>query len=51
MLAMLILTGFFGLAILGGIFVSANRKALDRSLRKKRTQRIKQRLEDNAVAS
>jgi hypothetical protein len=43
--------GFFGLALLAAIFISANRKALERKVRKKRAQRIKQRLHDEAIAS
>jgi len=51
LLTLLLVVGFFGLAILGGIFISAHRTALDRKVRKKRTQQIKQRLEDKVVVS
>src|SRR5712691_786005 len=46
LLTLLSLVGFFGLAMLAAIFISANHKATERRVRKKRAQRIKQRLQD-----
>jgi hypothetical protein len=43
--------GLLGLAVLAAIFISAHHKATERKRRKKRVQRIKQRLEDKAIAS
>jgi hypothetical protein len=51
LLALLGAVGFFALAMLAAIFVSAHRKALERNVRKKRAQRIKQRLQGEAIAS
>jgi hypothetical protein len=51
LLTLLNVVGFFGLAALAGIFLSAHRNATERKRRKKRAQRIKQRLQDEAVAS
>ena len=51
MLTLLSAVGFFGLALLAAIFISAHRKAVDRKVRKKKVQRIKQRLQDKAAAS
>jgi len=51
LLTLLKVVGFLGLATLAAIFISANRKATERKRRKKRVQSIRQRLEDEAVAS
>ena len=51
LLTLLSVVGFFGLAMLAAIFISANHKATERRVRKKRVQRIKQRLQDEAIAS
>jgi hypothetical protein len=51
LLKVLSVVGFFGLAMLTAIFISANHKATERKVRKKRAQRIKQRLQDEAIAS
>jgi hypothetical protein len=51
LLTLLNVAGFFGLVMLAGIFLSANRKATERKRRKKRAQSIKQRLQDEAIAS
>jgi hypothetical protein len=50
LLALLGVVGFFALATLTAIFVSAHREALER-VRKKKAQQIKQRLHDDAIAS
>jgi len=50
LLTLLGVVGFVALAMLTAIFISAHRKALER-VRKKRAQRIKQRLHDEAIAS
>ena len=51
MLTLLSAVGFFGLALLAAIFISAHRKAIELKQRKKRAQRIRQRLQDEAIAS
>jgi hypothetical protein len=51
LLTLLNVAGFFGLVMLAAIFISANRKATERKRRKKRAQSIKQRLQDEAIAS
>jgi hypothetical protein len=51
LLALLSVVGFCGLAMLAAILISANHKATERRVRKKRAQRIKQRLQDEAIAS
>ena len=51
LLTVLSVVGFFGLAMLAAIFISAHRTATERKVRKKRVQRIKQRLQDEAIAS
>jgi hypothetical protein len=51
LLTLLSVVGFCGLAMLAAIFISAHHKAAERRVRKKRAQRIKQRLQDEAIAS
>ena len=51
LLTLLSVVGFAGLATLAAIFISAHHKATDLKVRKKRAQRIKQRLQDEAIAS
>jgi len=51
MLTLLGVVGFFGFATLAAIIISANHKATERRVRKKRVQQIKQRLENEAIAS
>jgi hypothetical protein len=51
MLTLLSVVGFFGFATLAAIIISANHKATERRVRKKRAQQIKQRLQDEAIAS
>ena len=51
LLTLLGVVALFGLAMLAAIFISANQKATERKVRKKRALRIKQRLQDQAIAS
>jgi len=51
LLTLLNVAGFFGLALLAGIFLSAHREATQRKRRRKRVQSMRQRLEDEAAAS
>jgi hypothetical protein len=45
-MALLYVIMFFGLALLAAIFISAERKAIDRKKREKRVEQIRQRLRD-----
>jgi hypothetical protein len=45
-MALLYVILFFGLALLAAIFISAERKAIDRKKREKRAEHIRERLRD-----